>query len=156
MREYIPRFEVQKMIADLSRRRKRSKGSVMVETALIFLGFSAILIGSFDFAQFLFIHQALVERTRYAARWGALSDPTNSAAITNMVLYNQSAAPPSGTSGYLGLTSSAVSVTNPGSGTDDYRLTIVISNYTYNMLSPYIAGTYTGPNIEVSVPLGSN
>src|SRR5262245_27031226 len=114
----------------------------MLETALIFLGFFAMLIGAFDFAQFLFIHQALVERARYAARWGALIDPTNTTAITNMVLYSQPTAPTDGTSGYFGLTSSTVTVTNPGSGSDDYRVVVLISNYTYSMFSPYIAGSY--------------
>ena len=47
-----------------------------------------------------------------------------------------------------------VNVTNPGSATDNYRLVIDIANYPYLMFSPYVAGTYTGPNIRVSVPLG--
>jgi Flp pilus assembly protein TadG len=142
------------MAGSTSRRRRTSKGAVMLETALIFAVFAVMLIGTFDFGQFLFIHQALVERARYAARWGAINDPTDSTSITNMVLYNQSAAPPLGTSGYFNLAASNVVVSNPGSGTDNYRLNITISGYTYNILSPYIAGTYTGPTITVSVPLG--
>ncbi len=131
-----------------------SKGSVMVETALVFLAFAGMLIGAFDFGQFLFIHQALVERARYAARWGAINDPTDSTSITNMVLYNQAAPPPPGTAPYLNLTAANVTVTNPGSGTDDYRLNLQISGYSYTVLSPYIAGSYVGPRITVSVPLG--
>lgn len=134
-----------------SRRRRTSKGSVFVETALIFLAFAGMLIGAFDFGQFLFIHQALVERARYAARWGAINDPTDSASITNMVLYNQ---PASGAAPYFNLTAGNVTVTNPGSGTDNHLLNITISGYTYTVLSPYIAGSYQGPNISVSVPLG--
>jgi Flp pilus assembly protein TadG len=132
---------------------RRQKGSVLVETALIFLGFASMLIGAFDFGQFLFIHQALVERARYAARWGAISDPTDSTSITNMVLYNQAATPASGTPTYFNLRSSNVQVTNPDSGTDQHRLNIQISGYSYTVLSPYITGTYTGPAITVSVPL---
>jgi len=113
-----------------------------------------MLIGIFDFGQFLFIHQALVERARSAARWGAINDPTNSASITNMVLYNQASTPPSGTASYFHLAASNVSVTNPGSGTDSYRLNLRISGYSYTVFSPYIAGTYTGPPITISVPLG--
>jgi Flp pilus assembly protein TadG len=139
-----------------SARRKKNKGAVMLETALISIVFLAMIIGAFDFAQFLFIHQALVERARYVARWGALNDPTNTSAITDMMLYNQPTDPPTGTAGYLGLTSSNVTVTNPGSGTDDNRLNVLISGYTYSMVSPYIAGSYNGPNISVSVPLGAN
>jgi Flp pilus assembly protein TadG len=146
------------------RRRRTNNGSVIVETALIFLIFAGLMIGAFDFGQFLFIHQALVERARYAARWGAINDATDSTSITNMVLYNQAATPASGTASYFNLTagttdaqghqSGNVFVSNPGSGTDNYRLTIQISGYSYSVLSPYITGSYTGPPVTVSVPLG--
>jgi len=126
----------------------------MVETAIIFVAFVFMLVGIFDFGQFLFVHQALVERARSAARWGAVNDPTDTTSITNMVLYNQSTTPQTGTPTYFNLSSSNVSVTNPGSGTNDYRLTIQISGYSYLVLSPYIAGTYTGIPVTVSVPLG--
>ena len=136
-----------------SRRRTR-KGSVFVETALIFIAFFSMLIGTVDFGQFLFIHQALVERARSAARWGAINDPTDTASITNMVLYNQGATPPLGTAPYFNLTAGNVSVTNAGSGTDDYRLNLQISGYSYSVFSPYVAGSYIGPMITISVPLG--
>ena len=136
----------------LQRGRTR-RGSAIVEAALIFPLFFTMLIGAVDFGQFLFIHQALVERARYAARWGAVNNPADATAITNVVLYLQSTAPPSGT-GFLNLTASNVSVTNPDSGTANYRLAIRISGYTYTVLSPYIAGTRIGPVITVSVPLG--
>src|ERR1700693_6136047 len=100
-----------------SGRRRASQGSVMVETTLIFLVFGCMLIGAFDFGQFLFVHQALVERARYAARWGAINDPTNSTSITNMVLYYQAATPASGTPTYFNLAAGNVTVANPGSGT---------------------------------------
>lgn len=138
---------------NISRRGKKCKGSVFVETALIFIVFAGMLIGAFDFGQFLFIHQALVERARYAARWGAINDPTDSTSITNVVLYNQATTPPLGTP-YFNLTASNVTVTNPDSGTDNYRLNIQISGYSFTILSPYIAGSHTGPPINVSVPLG--
>jgi len=138
-----------------SRRRKRNKGAAMLETALIFLVFTAMLIGAFDFAQFLFIHQALVERARYAARWGALSDTNNLTAVANMIMYKQATTPPDGTPGYFGLTTDVVHVTRPNVGENDC-LVVLISNYSYTMFSPYVAGSYNGPNIEVSVPLGLN
>jgi Flp pilus assembly protein TadG len=128
---------------------------VFVETALIYLVFACMLIGAFDFGQFLFVHQALVERARYAARWGAINDPTDSTSITNMVLYYQAAAPPSGTASYFSLTASNVTVTNPDSGTNANRLNVQISGYPFVVLSPYIAGSYTGPPVTVSVPLGA-
>jgi Flp pilus assembly protein TadG len=145
-----------KKVSGRSRRRRSNNGSVMVETAFIFLSFAAMLIGAFDFGQFLFIHQALVERARSAARWGAINDPTNSTSITNMVLYNQSATPASGTAAYFNLTASNVSVQNPGCSpaSDDCALNLQISGYTFTVLSPYIAGSYTGPPVTVSVPIG--
>jgi len=134
------------------RRKKTSGGTVLVETALIFLVFLCLLLGAFDFGQFLFIHQALVERARYAVRLGAITDPTDTAAITNTVLYGQPTSTGGGT--YFNLTAANVFVTSPGSGTDDYRLNLKLSGYKYIILSPYIAGSYTGPQINVSVPLG--
>ena len=127
------------------------RGSALVELAFIFTVFTFMLIGVFDFSQFLFIHQSLVERARYACRWGVTSNPTNTTAIQNMVLYNESTA---GTNGYFGLTSSMVQVSNPGSGTDDYRVVVFITNYPYVILSPYIGGTYSGPDITMSCPVG--
>ena len=141
------------------RTKQHQRGSVFVETALVFTTLAFMLIGTFDFGQFLFIHQALVERARNAARWGAVNDPTNTTAIQNMVLYNQPNAsggngwgdnPP----GYFGLTSDMVQVSTPGSGTNDYRLVVMVVNFPYTVLSPYIGGTYMGPNITVSYPIG--
>jgi Flp pilus assembly protein TadG len=137
----------------MSRRRlKSSRGSALVEAAFVLIPFAAMLIGIVDFGQFLFIHQALVERARYAARWGAVTDPTNTTAIQNMVLYNQPTA--STGSGYFGLTASMVQVTTQDSGTDDYRLVVNITNYPYQVFSLFISGTYYGPNVTISVPLG--
>jgi Flp pilus assembly protein TadG len=126
----------------------------MVDAAFLFLPFTALLIGTLDIGQFLFMHQALVERARAAARWGAVNNPADTAAITNMVLYNQSAAPSGGTRAYFNLTSSNVSVTRPDAGTPNCRLNIVISGYSFSVFSPFISGTYTGRPVTVSVPLG--
>ena len=123
----------------------------MVELALIFIVFFCMLVGAFDFGQFLFIHQALVERARWAARWGMINANATTSQIQNMVMYGQTTA---GTSGYFGLTSSMVTVTASDSNTWNWRISVLISNYPYQMFSPYIAGTYNGPNINVIVPLG--
>jgi Flp pilus assembly protein TadG len=137
------------------RRQKQSKGAVFIETGLVFVIFAFLLMGAFDFGQFLFIHQALVDRARSAARWGALSDPTNTSAIQNMVLYNQTTAPVGATSGIFGLTPSMVQVaTQDTSSSDNYRLTVLITNYPYEMISPIIGGIYNGPNILISFPIG--
>jgi Flp pilus assembly protein TadG len=136
------------------RRRSTSKGAAFVEMALIYLVFALLLLGAFDFGQFLFVHQALVERARYAARWGAINDPTDTASISYMVRYFQSTDPGSGTASFFNLTDGNVTVTNLGSKTDDYRLNIQISGYSFVSLSPYMGGNLTGPPVTVSVPLG--
>ncbi len=132
---------------------KRKSGSTFVETAFVFSVFAFMLIGILDFGQFLFIHQALVERARNAARWGVIHDPTDHVAIRNMVLYNRSQ-PSDEESSYFGLTPSMVQVTDPGSGTNDYRLVVLVTNYPYTMQSPLIRGNYNGPNITVISPIG--
>jgi hypothetical protein len=137
------------------RRQKHSKGAVFLETGLVFVIFAFMVMGAFDFAQFLFIHQALVDRARSAARWGALSDPTNTSAIQNMVLYNQTTVPSGVTNGVFGLTSSMVNVSTQDTTTsDNYRLIVTITNYPYQMISPIIGGIYNGPNITISFPIG--
>jgi hypothetical protein len=54
----------------------------------------------------------------------------------------------------MGLAASNITVTHSGSGTDDNRLTIEITNIQYKTLAPYFAGTYTGPSVRVSFPMG--
>ena len=135
-------------------RRRSSKGAVLVEMALIYLVFACLLIRAFDFGQFLFVHQALVERARYAARWGAINDPTNTASIKNMVRYFQAADPPAGTASYFNLTDANITVANNGSGTDQNRLDLTISGYSFTVLSPYIGGNLPGIPVTISVPLG--
>ena len=147
-------------------KRKGTRGNAMLETALVFLVFACMLLGAFDFGQFLFVHQALTERARYAARWGAINDPTNTTATVNKVLYD-SATQPSGATGYFGLTNCTTNTANGtttqtggvcanyyDAGTDNARVVVTIVNYQYVILSPYIAGTYTGPNIDVTIPVG--
>mgnify|MGYP003345786338 CR=1 FL=1 len=144
-----------------SRRRAR-RGSAILESSFVFLGFFAMMLGSFDFAQFLFLHQAIVERTRYAARWGAINDATADQ-ITNMVLYYQSTTP-SGSTGYFNMTSTNVAVTRT---TDKIcvvqdatvyptlykRVQVQIKNYPFVMMSLFTSGSHNGPNITVGVPV---
>ncbi|MDR3698995.1 MAG: TadE/TadG family type IV pilus assembly protein [Candidatus Sulfopaludibacter sp.] len=133
--------------------KERCRGGTLVELTLIGLIFLALLLAIADFGQFLFIQQAIVERARAAARWGAATDPTDSAAIQNMVLYLQPAVP-AGRTPSFGLAPSMVAVSTAGSGTANYRLVVQISGFSYQVLSPYLAGTYRGTPVSVSVPLG--
>ena len=132
---------------------KTRRGSVMVELSLIGSLFFVLVIGLMDVGQTLFLQQALLERVRSAARWGAATDPTNSAGIQSMVLYLQPTAPEGGVPSF-GLTSTMVSVSTPDAGTDNYRLVVQVSGYPVKLLSPYLAGSYKGAPISVTVPLG--
>jgi Flp pilus assembly protein TadG len=137
-----------------TRRRKARRGSTIVELAFIFLVFFCMLIACFDFGQFLFVHQALVQRARWAARSGVIG--TNGIAYTpdqirNLVIYGATSG--SGT-GYFGLTSSMVTVNNYDANTDAWRTEVKISHFPFKMLTPYLAGNYTGATIVVDVPRG--
>jgi len=135
------------------RRRSRKRGSVIVELSLILLIVLSLLIGIVDIAQFLYIHQILTERARAAVRYGVSTDPISMSDVQNMVLYGQT----TGTgSGIFGLEASMVSVTMPNIHTDDYRLLVKVTNYPYTIFSPLIAGSYNGPDITASLPLGAN
>ena len=129
------------------------RGSVMVELSLVGTLFFVLLLGIVDLGQYLFIQQAIVERARAAARWGAVTDPTNSGAIRNMVLYLQPTVPTNGTPS-LGLAAAMVNVSTADPGTDNYRLVVQISGYSSQVLSPYLAGSYRGAPVTVTVPLG--
>jgi Flp pilus assembly protein TadG len=134
---------------------RRRRGSTLVELSLIFALVFCLLIGALDFGQFLYIHQALTERAREAVRYGITTSPIDTAGVQNMVLYGQPTQP-AGASGAFGLTSSMVAVSTPGAGTDDYRLTVHVYNFKYTIFSPYISGSYTGPDIWATLPLGAN
>ena len=132
----------------------RRRGGTIVEISLVGSLFFILLLGILDIGQALFLQLSIGERARSAARWGAVTDPTNSGAIQNMVLYLQPTAPVNRTPSF-GLTPEMVSVATADAGTDNYRLTVRISGYSDQMLSPYFAPTYQGAPINISIPLGS-
>jgi Flp pilus assembly protein TadG len=133
--------------------RNHEKGAVFVETAFIFTVLVIMLLGIFDFGRILYVQQALAERARRAARYGAVNNPDDTTTITNRVLYNSSTVP-ANPSGYMGLTSSNVTVTHSGSGTENNRLTVKIQNVNYRTLTPFFPSSFAGPNIRVSQALG--
>ncbi|MCX6631304.1 MAG: pilus assembly protein [Candidatus Solibacter sp.] len=133
--------------------RRAERGSTSVELALVALLLFVVLIAIMDIGQFLFREQALVERARAAARWGTVTDPSNTAAIKNVVLYYKST-PPVGAIPYLGLTADMVTVSAPDAGTDHHRLVVTISGHALSLVSPFLSGRLVRAPITVSVPLG--
>jgi Flp pilus assembly protein TadG len=118
----------------------RRRGQALVEGALVLLIFIPVLIGIADFGQFLYFHQTLTDRARAAARWGAVHAYTNSGThIKEMAVYNVTD-PPNGTAAFLpNLTTSMVTATLDDSGTDSARITVTISSYPFNFLSPFMS-----------------
>ena len=119
-------------------RRNKRRGQALVESALIMLVFLATLIGIFDLGQLLFIHQSLVERVRWASRWGVVQQPFDSDSVKNMVVYAQPTVPTGATSGFLGLTPAKVEVIVTDAGTEFGRINVSIINYDYFFFNPMI------------------
>lgn len=139
------------------KQRPGQRGNAMVEGALIFGAFMMMLIGVADFAQFLFVHNGITDRVRTAARYGAANTPVDTAAVKNVVLYGRPALGSGVTmNASFNLTPEMVDVQVLGAGTDDNRVQVKVTNYRYFMLSPLVFGTYTGPAITATIPLGVN
>ena len=149
-------------------RKRNQRGSTILESGLVFGSFMFMLVGTLDFGQFLFRHQSLTERVRYAGRWAVTrpysattpSDPNTVYAtpetIKNVILYNTATLnqnnnePPPAT--FWGLTASDVNVTRvTGAATQPDRLVIRVRN-NFTMFSPYIAGQHQGRPIVISFP----
>ena len=136
--------------ADSSHRANRSRGSAMLEGSLVLMIFLSFLIGTLDFAQFLYFHQSLVERVRMAARYGAVH-PTDTTGIKNVAVYNK-AVPASSDAPLLpNLTIGLVTVNSLDSGTPEARVAVTISNYPFSFFSPVIAGASTAKPITATM-----
>ena len=104
--------------------------------------FITTCIAIVDFAQVLWIHQALSEQVRNAVRWGMVQPSGASEQIKNMVLYRDTVA---GTNAFLGLTPDNVQVTyTPGTAANpnDGRLQVAIVDFRYHIFTPGIARTF--------------
>ena len=129
--------------------RSRQKGSVLLESALTLLLFFSIFIAICDFGQFLFLHQTLVELVRGALRYGSVNQ-YDATAIQNMVLYGQPQQP-AGASPVFQLTPSMVTVSRQDAGTTDDRIVVTVANYSFDMLTPFIANRVQGIPISNSL-----
>ena len=131
------------MRTSLTNRRRR--GNTLVESALVMVVFLAILIAIADFGQVLFFHQSIVERVRAGLRWGSIH-AYDEAAIKNYILFNSSTAPAGASTGFLGLTSSNLQVTQSDVGANTERITVAVVNYRFYLISPWIAKSFTNGN----------
>ena len=134
----------------LKDRKDRRRGHAMLEGALILMIFLSFLIGTLDFAQFLYFHQSLVERVRTAARYGAVH-PTDTTGIQNMAVYNKAVLTGSETSLVPNLTTGMVAVSSLSAGSSEARVTVTISSYPFQFFSPLIAGARTARAITATM-----
>ncbi|HWR54763.1 MAG TPA: TadE/TadG family type IV pilus assembly protein [Bryobacteraceae bacterium] len=144
-----------------SKSRRRRRGAAMIEATLIIMLFLTIVFSIFDFAFVTFQHQTLLHQVRSAARYGVIADwpcetadCTDEAAVTavkNMVLYGK---PEGGTTPMFGLNASMIEVTKPGvRHSVAEQIVVKLSGYKYTVLTPVMAGVYTGKTMTVSLPM---
>lgn len=133
-------------------RRTKQKGSAMVEGALTLVVFISLFIGAIDLAQILMVHQAMVERVRFAARSTAVNC-CNSDSVKNLILYGRTTRPEEARTFY-GLTSDNISVTFSDQNSADQRVGITVSGFRYRSITPMMAGiSGNGIPIRISIPL---
>lgn len=139
--------------------RHTRRGFALVESSLVLIVFLAFCIGTLDFGQYLYFHQALAERARAAARYGAVNW-TDRTGIRNVALYNDAAGTANGATAILAdLTTAMIDVCLPGdatcsdpTNTTESRITVTISGYqmtTFNFVFPQ---SFTNKPITASLP----
>lgn len=137
-------------------RRHPQNGQALIESALVIFVLVAILTGTLDFGQYLYLHQSLAERARAAARYGAVN-PADRDGIVNMAVYND---PRGGASPLIAnLTAAMIAVCLPGdtacanaASGPAARVTVTISGYRMTMFNLIIPRSFTNRPITVSLP----
>jgi Flp pilus assembly protein TadG len=132
--------------------RRNQRGQSAIEGVLVTIVLIALFLGILDFGQLMFVHQTLTERARAAARYASIH-PDDAAAVQNLALHGSTTAPAGATSGFWGLTSSMVDLARVNQGTNDESVVVTISNYRFQFLSLWIAGTARGKPIVASSPV---
>jgi len=132
-------------------RRRRQKGSTLVETGLVLTLFVVVMLGVVDFGHFLYLHQALAERVRVSARAGVIYHYT-AEQVKNRVVYG-TANPAPGAPAYMGLSLSNVNAEILDQSTNDKRLVVTLSGRPFKMISPWLNRAATSMPIRVATPL---
>jgi hypothetical protein len=132
------------------RRKKGQRGSALVESSLVLTIFLFMMVSALDFAQFLFIHQSLVEYCRQATRY-AIVNEFNEAAIKNMVMYGSVDVPAAGKARF-DLETSMITVRRFDEGQASDRVQVTISNFPFKIYTPLIAGAMRGLAITTTYP----
>lgn len=131
--------------------RKRQNGQAALESALVMMIFLPVLIGILDFGQILYFHQSLTERARAAARYGAVHTFTDGSDSVNVAIYNDSTGSLNGATPLLpcivntctandgSQVKATITAALSSAASDDARITVTVSNYPYNFLSPFLS-----------------
>ena len=141
-------------------KRYRQKGSSLLESVLTLIVFLALFFGVFDVGEMLFVHQTLTDRTRNAARWGAVN-AFDATSIKNLVLYGATT-PAQGQTPSFGLTAANVTVSRPAAsvGQPEDRVIVTVT-YPVSLISVLFgqSATWSGASvptwnlrIQVSTP----
>jgi len=67
----------------VERRRKRQRGSNLIESALVFLGFMLLVLGSVEFGRMVYAFNTVCESAREGARWASVRGSSSSSPATN-------------------------------------------------------------------------
>jgi hypothetical protein len=131
---------------------KERRGGSLIESTLVLMVLLTLMFSIFDFGFVLFEHHTLLHQARTAARYGAIN-PDDLTAIRNIVIYGRTGAPHDNPPGIFGLRASMVHVDRADDWTPEDRIVIKVSGYRYTMITPFMAGTFTGKPITVSAPV---
>ena len=123
----------------------------MLEGGLTLVAFVSLFMGAVDIAQIMMVHQALIERVRYAARATAVSC-CDTDRVKNLVMYAQTTTPQSATAFY-GLNANNITVTFADQDLTSKRVTIRVSGFQYKSFTPMMMGTANGIPVQVTIPL---
>jgi Flp pilus assembly protein TadG len=120
--------------------RSSERGAALVESALVFLLFFVIFVGTMDFSRIFYYHQTLTERARAAARYAAIH-PTETAKIKNIAVFNREAATDGVPAVLSGLTTAMVQVANQDINTASARVIVTIADYPMDLVTPMLSRT---------------
>jgi hypothetical protein len=112
----------------------RNRGQSLVESAFVLAAFMSLLFGIVQVAETLFTRQTLLQRANAAARWGAMH-PYYARAIRNIALFG-SAKPEEGATAVLGLSESAIHVSNPSCPGPACRIDVAIPAHGVRSVEP--------------------
>ena len=135
----------------MRQRNSKQKGAALVESSLVLVMFIVSMVGIMDFAQFLYLHQAITNRVRGVTRTGGIQG-WSAAQIQNRICYGTDDTPVNA-NGYFGLRPSNVNAQTLDATNTAKRLVVTVSGLRYKTLSPFLFGTATMLPIKITSPL---